>query len=70
MKLGQFDEAGTTLSAAMNEDIDDTELFALAVTNAFSSGDTRSGILMLERAAKAAPDNLPLRSELARAYLL
>ena len=70
MKLGQFDEAGTTLSAAMNEDIDDAELFALAVTNAFSSGDTRSGILMLERAAKAAPDNLPLRSELARAYLL
>ena len=69
MKLGQFDEAGTTLSAAIDEDIDDAELFALAVTNAFSSGDTRTGLLMLERASKAAPDNLPLRGELARAYL-
>lgn len=69
MKLGQLDEAGTTLSAATDEEIDDTELLALAIVNAFNSGDNRTGILMLERAAKAAPDNLPLRRELARAYL-
>jgi len=70
MKLGQYDDAGKTLSAAVDEKMDDAELFALAVTNAFSRGDTRTGLLMLEKAAKAAPDNLPLRGELARAYLI
>ncbi len=69
IKLGQFDAAGTTLSASTDEEIEDTELLALAIVNAFSSGDNRTGILLLERAAKAAPDNLPLRRELARAYL-
>jgi len=70
MKTGQFDEAGAALSAQTDEDIADDELLALAIVNAFSSGDNRTGILLLERAAKAAPDNLPLRRELARAYLL
>jgi tetratricopeptide (TPR) repeat protein len=69
IKLGQFDAAGTTLTASTDEEIEDTELLALAIVNAFSSGDNRTGILLLERAAKAAPDNLPLRRELARAYL-
>jgi tetratricopeptide (TPR) repeat protein len=69
MKLGQFDEAGATLSAETDEEIADTEQLTLAIVNAFSGGDNRTGILLLERAVKADPDNLPLRGELARAYL-
>ena len=70
MKTGQFDEAGAALSPETDEEITDNELLTLAIVNAFSSGDNRTGILLLERAARAAPDNLPLRRELARAYLL
>lgn len=69
MKIGQSDEAGTTLPAATDEKTDDNNLLALSIVNAFNSGDNRTGILLLERAATAAPDNLPLRSELARAYM-
>ena len=48
MKLGQFDEAGTTLSAETDEEIADTGLLTLAIVNAFSSGDNLSLIHISE----------------------
>jgi len=69
MKLGQFDEARSSLVTAVNEETDDAGLLALVGVSALRSGNNKAGLLNLEQAVAAAPDSASLRGELARAYL-
>ncbi|MDA3870123.1 MAG: PEP-CTERM system TPR-repeat protein PrsT, partial [Gammaproteobacteria bacterium] len=70
LKLGQHDEAQAALQAGMESNAaNDAELMALVGFSQLQAGDTASGIACLERAVKAAPESLMLKSELARAYI-
>jgi len=69
IKLGQHNEAQVVLQPGLQDSSEDAELLALVGLSKFRGGDTASGILGLEKAVKAAPEHLSLRSELAKAYI-
>jgi putative PEP-CTERM system TPR-repeat lipoprotein len=67
--LGRPEEARGVLQTALDEESGDAELLALAGISELRRGEKLAGIAGLEKALKASPDSVSIRSELARAYL-
>ncbi len=69
IRLGQHKKAQLALQPGLKDNRGDAELLALIGLSQLQAGNTASGIRGLEQAVKAAPENLALKSELARAYI-
>lgn len=67
--LGRPEEASTVLQGVMSDDSTDSELLALVGISDLERGERVAGIAGLEKALKASPGDLALRTELARAYI-
>lgn len=67
--LGQYDEAENRLNFASSKVDDNAELIALVGLTRLKAGDVQAGIQALEKAAVAAPTDIAIRNELAKAYL-
>jgi putative PEP-CTERM system TPR-repeat lipoprotein len=69
MLLGRAEEAREVLQTALVDESADAELLALAGLSELRRGEKLAGITGLEKALKASPGNVSIRSELARAYI-
>lgn len=67
--LGRAEEASTVLRDVVSDDTNDAELLTLVGRSDLERGERVAGIAGLEKALKASPGDLAIRSELARAYI-
>ena len=67
--LGQNKDAKAVLRAGLEGREDDAELLALVGLSQLREGDLASGINDLKKAVTVAPENVALRSQLAKAYI-
>jgi putative PEP-CTERM system TPR-repeat lipoprotein len=67
--LGRPEEAREVLQTALDDESGDAELLTLAGLSELRRGEKLAGIAGLEKALKASPGSVSIRSELARAYI-